>query len=310
MSLARLPALPFESWEPTRKTLHLWVQIVGKMRLAASPPRNHWWHVPLYLDARGLSTHRMHQNGISFEIAFDFIDHRLVARTNRGETGSFALVDGLSVADFDRSLHGVLSELGVDVAIREEPYKIPDSPPFLDDREHASYDRDAVSRFWRILDWSEGVLDDFAGWFSGKSSPVHLFWHSLDLAVTRFSGRLAPAMPNADAVTREAYSQEVISFGFWPGDEKTRQPAYYSYTAPEPEGLRAHPLRPVEAYWQSDGPLALLPYESVRAAADPRRALLAFLQSAYDAGSLAAGWDRDGFRSSWSPPPEELEALA
>jgi hypothetical protein len=305
----QLPALPLESWESTKDTLHLWLQIVGKVRLAVAPGRNQWWHVPLYVDVRGLSTRRMHTNGIGFEIEFDFIEHELVVRTDRGDIVAFPFRDGLSVAEFDRDLHRVLTDVGVDVEIREQPYKIPGSPPFRDDGEHASYDAAAVSRFWRILAWSDSVFDEFAGWFNGKSSPVHLFWHSLDLAVTRFSGRAAPAMPEADLVTREAYSEEFISFGFWAGDDRVGEPSYYSYTWPEPEGLRAHPLRPEAAYRQQDGTLALLPYESLRAADDPWKSLLAFLQSAYDAGSIAAGWDREAFRSSWSPPPNELEAL-
>jgi hypothetical protein len=306
----QLPELPLTEWEATKDTLHLWVQIVGKVRLASTAPRNHWWHCPLYLDVRGLTTRRMHAgNGTTFEIVFDFVDHRLVTETNDGAVESFDLVDGLSVAEFDENVHAVLARLGVDVPIRETPYRVPMTAPFPDDREHAAYDRDAVERFWRILDWTDGVFEEFSGWYSGKTSPVHLFWHGLDLAVTRFSGRRAPEMPEADPVSREAYTDEVISFGFWPGDQKVREPAYYSYTAPEPEGLRSNELRPDAAYWQPDGALALLPYEAVRTASNPHATLLAFLVSAYDAGSIAAGWDREGFRSSWSPS-EQLAKLA
>ena len=212
--------LPLEEWEATKNTLHMWVQIVGKIRLASMPPRNHWWHVPLYVDVRGLTTRLMPAaDGTSFEIRFDFVDHRLVVETSRGEVESFALADGLSVAEFDRQLHELLVGLGIDVAIRESPFGVPMTTPFPDDREHASYDADAVVRFWRILEWSNGVFEEFAGWFCGKTSPVHLFWHSLDLAVTRFGGRRAPLNPAADAVTQEAYSHEVVSFGFWAGDQ-------------------------------------------------------------------------------------------
>jgi hypothetical protein len=304
-----LPDLPLSEWEPTKNTLHLWVQIVGKIRLAAAPPCNHWWNAPLYVDVRGLTTRRMHANGVSFEIDFDFIDHALVVRTHRGESVPLPLRDDLSVAEFDASLHAILTDLRIDVEIREQPFGMPITTPFRSDREHASYDAEYVTRFWRILDWSDGVFTQFAGWFAGKTSPVHLFWHGLDLAVTRFSGRRAPPMPEVDSVSREAYSHEVISFGFWPGDQKVREPAYYSYTAPEPEGLRSRLLQPGAAYWQQDGALAILPYDVVRTADDPRRTLLAFVQSAYDAGSIAAGWDRDGLTSSWCPTVQELTEL-
>lgn len=171
--------------------------------------------------------------------------------------------------------------------------------PFQEDREHASYDRDAVERFWRILSWSDEVFEEFAGWFCGKTSPVHLFWHSLDLAVTRFGGKRAPALPNADAVSQEGYSHELVSFGFWAGDSKVREPGYYSYTAPEPGGLRERHLRPDAARWTDT--IGFLPYEAVRTADDPRAALLAFLESAYEAGAEAAGWDRKDLESSWCP---------
>jgi hypothetical protein len=307
-----LPPLPIADWEPTKTTLHLWVQIVGKIRMASTAPRNHWWHVPLYVDVRGLTTRRMHaRDGLTFEIAFDFVDHRLVVSTSAGDVESFALVGGLSVADFDAQVHGLLARLGVDVAIRESPFGVPVTTPFPSDREHAAYDRDAVERFWRILDWSDSVLEEFAGWFCGKTSPVHLFWHGLDLAVTRFGGRRAPASQGADAVTQEAYSHKLISFGFWAGDQNVREPTFYSYTAPEPADLRRRPLRPDEAFWadQGAGSLARLPYEVVRTAPDPKAALLAFLESAYEAGADAAGWDRAELESSWCPDPPVLHEL-
>jgi hypothetical protein len=308
----QLPALPLGDWEETRKTLHLWAQIVGKVRLASTSPRNHWWHVPLYVDVRGLTTRRMHgKGGVSFEIDFDFVDHRLVISTNRGEVDGFELVDGLSVADFDDTLHARLAELGIDVSIRETPFGLSTTTPFTADRAHASYDRDAVERFWHILEWTDEVFEEFAGWYCGKTSPVHLFWHSFDLAFTRFGGRRAPVQPDADPVTRETYSHELVSFGFWAGDENVREPAYYSYTAPEPAGLREHALRPEEAFWsdQQNGSLALLHYGAVRAARNPKAALLAFLQSAYQAGSGAAGWDQSALESSWCPSPPELHDL-
>jgi hypothetical protein len=250
-------------------------------------------------------------SGVTFQIDFDFIEHRLVITTNGGALEAFDLTDGLSVAEFEAELNARLGRLGIDVAIRESPFGVPVTTPFHEDRDHASYDKDAVERFWRILDWTDGVMEEFAGWYCGKTSPVHLFWHGLDLAVTRFGGRRAPEMPDADSVTREAYSHEVVSFGFWAGDQKVREPSYYSYTAPEPPGLRERGLRPDEARWTDPGSsaLALLPYEAVRSATDPRATLLAFLESAYQAGAGAADWDLEDLKSSWCPNPPLLNKL-
>jgi hypothetical protein len=308
----RLPALPLEDWEATKNTLHLWVQIVGKMRMASTAPRNHWWHVPLYVDVHGLTTRRMHSSeGVAFQIDFDFIDHRLLVRTSRGEIESFALVDGLSVAGFDEELHAILRRLGIDVAIREEPFRVPMTTPFSEDREHSTFDPNAAGRFWRILEFTDRVLEEFAGWYCGKQSPVHLFWHSLDLALARFGGNRAPLLVDADRVDREAYSHEIVAFGFWAGDERMREPTYYAYAAPEPLDLRAQPLRPADARWveQGTGSLAVLTYESVRTAADPRAVLLAFLESAYRAGARTLGWDLDELASSWCPNPPQLSAI-
>jgi hypothetical protein len=305
VSTSNLPPLPLEEWEDAKRTLHLWTQIVGKVRMASMPPRNHWWHVTLFVGVRGLTTRLMHApDGLGFEIDFDFVDHRLVVRTSTGAVESFELVDGLSVAAFDEQLHATLARLGIDVDIRESPFGVPMTTPFPDDREHASYDRDAVVRWWRILDWTNTVFEEFAGWYCGKTSPVQLFWHSFDLAVTRFSGRRGPALPDADPVTREAYTHEVVSFGFWAGDDNVREPTYYSYTAPEPAGLRERPLRPDEAAWveQGSGSLAVLPYAVVRGSADPKQTLLSFLESAYEAGAGAAGWDVADLESTWCPP--------
>jgi hypothetical protein len=302
--MSGLPPLPYPDWEPTKETLHLWLQVVGKVKLATSPPKNHWWHVPLYLDVHGLTTRLLHApDGTGFEIRLDFAAHRLVVETARAEE-SFPLADGLSVAAFDRGLHAALGRLAIDVPIVEKPFGVPMTTPFPDDDEHASYDVGAVERFWRVLDWSAGVLEEFAGWFCGKQSPVHVFWHSFDLALTRFSGRPAPALPDADPVTQEAYSAEVVSFGFWAGDRNLREPAYYAYAAPEPAGLRERPLPP-QASWveQNGGSLALLRYDKVRSAPDPRAALLAFLEGAYEAGAGAAGWDTAALASSWCPLP-------
>jgi Family of unknown function (DUF5996) len=306
-----LPELPLREWRSTKETLHRWVQIVGKVRMASSPPRNHWWHATLYVDIRGLTTRRLPAgSGGAFRIDFDFVDHRLVVATDRGDRESFALEDGLSVAAFDEALHATLARLGVDVAIRETPYGLASATPFTADTEHASYDRDAVERFWRILAWADGVLQEFAGWYCGKTSPVHFFWHGFDLAHTRF-GRRAPSSPDADPVAAEAYSHEVVSFGFWPGDDDGPEPSFYAYTTPEPAALRERALRPDEASWQErpGGSLALLPYDAVRTSRDPRLAVLAFYESVYRAGASALGWDVHELRSSWCPSPAELDEL-
>jgi hypothetical protein len=305
----QLPALPLEEWRATKDTLHLYVQIVGKIRLATTPLRNHWWNVPLYADVRGLTTRRMRHGDVSFSLDFDFIDHELRLRTDRGEVKSLALHDALSVAEFYDRLVALLRSVGVDLKLRAEPFGVPMTTPFPADHEHGSYDADAVARWWQIVSWSDWVLEGFAGWFCGKTSPVHLFWHSFDLALTRFSGRPAPPMPEADPVTQEAYEEEVISFGFWAGDHQIPQPAYYSYTAPEPERLTDQPLQPDQASWINAGPghMALLPYEHVRIAAAPQEVLLRFLQSAYEAGAAAAGWDADSMRSTWCPSPDTLD---
>jgi hypothetical protein len=301
--LRELPALPLEQWESTKETLHLWTQIVGKVRLAMAPPQNHWWHATLYVDTRGLTTRRLPYARGDFDISFDFVAHELVMRTSRGDLAAFPLTDGISVAGFFERLYELLGGLGIGVEINAGPYGMAITRPFAEDTEHAAYDRDAVERFCQALRWSDRALQEFTGWFNGKTSPVHFFWHGFDLAVTRFSGRRAPELPTADAVTREAYSHEVISFGFWPGDVKIREPAFYSYTAPEPAGLADEPLRPEAAVWHPMGSshLALLPYEAVRNAPDPHATLLDFLQSAYEAGAATAGWDADDLRSSWAP---------
>ena len=305
-----LPALPpLAEWAATKQTLHLWAQIVGKIKMASSPPRNHWWHVPLYVDVRGLTTRRLHgANGVSFRIDFDFLEHELVVRTDQGAEERLSLHDGLSVSEFDASLHALLRRLGIDVVIREVPFGLTTDTPFPVDELDASYDGDVVQKLWRALEWSDGVLEEFAGWYCGKTSPVHLFWHSFDLALTRFAGGRAPELEDVDGVTREAYSHELISFGFWPGDDNFGEAAFYSYTAPEPPGLRERPLRPDTAVWidQGAGSLARLAYEEVRTTADPRATLLGFLESAYRAGADASGWDREALASSWCPRTIEV----
>jgi Family of unknown function (DUF5996) len=306
--MTALPELHLSDWRATKDTLHLYSQILGKIRMSTTAPRNHWWNVALYVDVRGLSTRRLHHHGTSFEIALDFVDHALVIQTSDGRTASFELGGGVPVADFDTRVHALLAELGIDVDIKEEPFGVPMTTPFPKDTEHASWDREAIERFGRILDWSDSVFEEFSGWFCGKTSPVHLFWHGLDLAVTRFSGR--PGVPlDADQVTQEAYSQELISFGFWAGDDNVGDATYYSYTSPEPDGIRDQPLPVGEWIEFGAGSLAVLPYDDVRTARDPRRTLLAFLQGAYEAGANLAGWDAGSLESSWCPSPQQLEEL-
>ena len=288
------PALPYEDWRPTKETLHRFTQIVGKVRMALVPPRNHWWHVTLYVTAHGLTTGPMPYGGLTVEIELDFVDHRVHIRTSEGRRASFALRDRLPCARFYSDVFTALRDVGVDVDILALPFDLGDSPPFPDDTEHNSYDAAAVERFWTILRRTDAVLARFASGFSGKTSPTHLFWHGFDLAHARYSGRRAPPIEGADPVTAEAYSHEVIAFGWWPGDDRTTPfPAFYSYTAPEPDGLRDKPLEPAEAQWQAvgAGSLAVLPYDAVRAAPDPAATLLAFYESAYRAGAAAAGWD-------------------
>jgi hypothetical protein len=291
------PALPYEEWRPTKETLHRYVQIVGKVRMTLVPFRNHWWHVTLYVSARGLTTGPMPFENLTVEIEFDLVDHRVHVRTSNGHDESFALRDGLSCARFYGALFASLRRVGVEVEIRAEPFDLGDSPPFPQDLEHQSYDADAVVRWWRILRSTNAVLARFASRFNGKSSPIHLFWHSFDLAHARFSGRPAPAIDGADPVTAEAYSHELIPFGWWPGDNRRwPYPAFYSYTSPEPEGLRERVL-PGAAEWQDtgNGSLAVLPYDALRAEQDAEEALLDFFESAYRAGAESAGWDVESF---------------
>ena len=303
-----LPELHLADWRPTKDTLHLYCQIIGKVKLTTTPPRNHWWNVPLYVDVRGLTTRRLHHDGTTLDITLDFVDHALVVRTADGRIRSFPLGGGVPVAEFDTRLHETLRELGVEVHILEHPFGLPMTTPFPKDVEHASWDREYIQRFDRVLDWSDRVFDEFSGWFNGKTSPVHLFWHSLDLAVTRFSGRPAPPI-EADPVTQEAYSQELISFGFWPGDDNLGDAAYYSYTSPEPDGLRDEPLALGAWTPSGSGSLAVLPYEDVRTQSDPKAAVLAFFESAYEAGARLAGWDTSRFESKWCPTREQLRQL-
>jgi len=285
------PSLPLEQWKDTCATLHMWTQIVGKIRLAQTPLVNHWWNVPLYVSARGLTTTAMPYESRFFEIEFDFIDHSLVIRCSDGTTALVPL-EPKSVATFYQETMNALKKLGIEVKIWRMPVEIPDPIPFDQDEQHAAYDREYVERLWNVLRASERVMQDFRSRFIGKSSPVHFFWGSFDLAVTRFSGRPAPPRPDADVITREAYSHEVISHGWWPGQGPLGKPSFYSYTAPAPDGLSEARVQPDQAFYSKDLGEYLLMYDDVRTSADPDAALMQFLQSTYEAGANLAKWDR------------------
>jgi hypothetical protein len=285
------PDLPFEPWRPTCDTLHMWTQIVGKVRLALAPHLNHWWQVPLYLSARGLTTSAIPYRDTNFEMEFDFIDHVLAIRVSHGASRTVRLAPR-SVADFHAELMSVLRELGLSVHIWTMPVEVPNPIAFEKDTVHAFYDREQVGRFWRVLQSVDAVLKEFRGGFIGKASPVHFFWGSFDLAVTRFSGRRAPAMPDADAVTREGYSHEVSSVGWWPGDETTRYAAFYSYAAPEPTGFGEATVRPRAAFYDRTASQFRLKYDDVRVALEPRRPILDFCQSTYEAAANLGSWSR------------------
>ena len=290
------PPLPLAEWQDTYATLHMWMQIVGKVRLAQAPMLNHWWQVPLYVTTRGLTTSPIPYGDISFEISFDFLDHRLRVQTSDNAVRTLALVPR-PVADFYREFMAVLRALGLEVKIWTMPVEVSDPIPFEKDDKHHSYVPEQAQRFWRVLKQIERVLQQFRCGFLGKSSPVHFFWGSFDLAVTRFSGRTAPPHPGgiphvADWVTRLAYSHEVSSCGFWPGGGPVPEPVIYAYAYPEPEEFRNFPVRPPAANYHDDLREFLLPYEAVRRAANPDSMILDFAQSTYEAAADTGGWDR------------------
>jgi Family of unknown function (DUF5996) len=290
------PALPYEAWKDTCATLHLWTQIVGKIRLARTPWVNHSWHVTLYVTTRGLTTSPIPYEGRAFQIDFDFIDHALVIQTSEGEERRLAL-EPRSVAEFHDQLLGALADLGIGVRVHGRPNEVADPIPFREDRQHAAYDPEYAERFWRVLLQADRVFKEFRTRFLGKVSPVHFFWGSFDHAVTRFSGRTAPPHPGGvpnlpDAVTREAYSHEVSSAGFWPGGGAIDYPAFYSYAYPVPAGFAAMPVRPEAAFFHEQLGEFILPYDAVRTARAPDTMLLEFLQTTYAAAADAAKWDR------------------
>jgi Family of unknown function (DUF5996) len=291
--MAEFPEVPYASWPDTLATLHRFTQVVGKIRLAASVRRNHWWNVPFHLTGRGITTRPMGDDPV-FAIDFDFLDHRLDITSIDGPRYGFPLA-GHSVSSFAAEVERGLSAVGVEVTVEHpSPFGLPDAArPFAADTEHATYDRTAVTRYWRILSRVNLLLEEFAGRWSGKTSPVHHFWHTFDIAVTRFGDGRVDQPASADPVTREAYSRPVISFGFWFGDASYPRPAFYSYTAPEPDGLADEPLRPAAARWIDRGGshLAVLDYDDARSGSDLRSAVLDFYESAFRAGDLRTGWN-------------------
>ncbi|MGH8091868.1 MAG: DUF5996 family protein [Chthoniobacterales bacterium] len=304
------PPLPFAEWQATAETLHMWTQIVGKIRLALTPWINHSWHVTLYLTARGLTTSPIPHGFHTFEIRFDFISHELRILKSDGALRVLPL-EAQSVATFYKAVMAALHELGLAAKIDLMPNEIAEPIPFDHDETHRTYDPAQANRFWRVLLQSDRVLKKFRSRFCGKCSPVHFFWGSFDLAVTRFSGRPAPSHPGGiphlpDTVTREAYAQEVSSVGFWPGSVASPIPVYYSYAYPEPAGFAGAKVQPAEASYYAALREFILPYEAVRRVPSPDDALLAFAQSTYDAASLLGKWDRAALEESKLKPPAEL----
>jgi len=290
------PALRWSEWKHTYATLHMWTQIVGKVRLALSPRINHWWEVALYVSARGLTTSPIPYGTGIFEVEFDFIVHKLKITTSWGKAKTMAL-EPRSVADFYREFMGHLKSLGINVKIWTVPSEVPNSIPFDEDHIHAFYDPEYVGRFRRVLVTLDSVFKEFRAGFIGKDSPVHFFWGSFDFCVTRFSGRRAPERPGADSITREAYSHEVISAGFWPGSAEM-DAAFYAYAAPEPVGFGDAPVRPADALYIAEKKEFFLLYDTLRKFESPRNVLLEFMQSTYDAGATLGKWGRQNLERS------------
>jgi hypothetical protein len=285
------PALPLEAWQDTYDTLHMWTQIVGKIRKTLTPLVNHWWNVTLYVTSRGLTTSPIPYGTRTFEISFDFIDHKLDILTSEGPAKQIDLAPK-TVAQFYQELLESLRALNIDAKIHAAPDEVANPIPFAEDFTHKSYDPESAHTFWRILVTVDCVFKEFRGRFIGKCSPVHFFFGSFDLAVTRFSGRPAPERPGADPITREAYSHEVISAGFWPGGGEINGPAFYAYAAPEPLGFKTARIQPEAAFYHSGMSEFFLMYDDVRRAESPKTMLLEFLESTYSAAADLAKWDR------------------
>jgi hypothetical protein len=306
MSAEAWPALPLEAWRDTSETLHLWLQIVGKVRLAHTPWINHSWHVTLYVTPRGLTTSAITHGERTFEIAFDFMRHELAIDVSDGGSRRIAL-EPRTVAAFYAEVMAALDSLGIAVKIHARPNEVEEAIPFAKDEAHHAYDREYANRFWRVLVQSDRLFKAFRARFIGKCSPVHFFWGAPDLAVTRFSGRTAPRHPGGvpnlpDWIAREAYSHEVASAGFWAGSGAIGYPAYYAYAYPEPSGYREARVEPTQAFYSNDLSEFILPYDAVRQAASPDAVLLAFLESTYDAAARLGNWDRAALERTWKTP--------
>lgn len=298
----QLPALPLADWQQTKMTLHLYAQIVGKIKLKCMPRKNHWWNITLLINEKGITTGTMPYANGCFEIQFNFINHRLEIVTSNGENDSFDLHDKLSVAQFYKQVFACLSKLNIAVKIIAKPYSLPDAnpitTPFAEITEHATYEKEHAEKFWKILLWVHTVFTQFSGRYYGKTSPVQLFWHHLDLVVTSFSGKKVPLSAGMRLSDKDAYSHEVISFGFWAGDDNVPAPAFYSYTYPLPNNLYNQPLEPATAKWHDNNGsiMALLMYDDVRSTPNPTTTLLNFMESAYIAGATLAGWNIEEMR--------------
>ena len=293
---AKLSPLMYQGNEQKKMTLHLFLQIMGKIRLKLTPRKNHWWYVTEYVSTKGITTDAIpyNQGMDTFEMTINVHQHQLEVTTSQGESASFSLLNGISVADFYQQLSEILQRFNIAVSIVDKPYDVAIDKPFGEITEYHHYEAAYTRDFWHTLLWVDGVFKEFSGRFYGKTCPVHLYWHSMDLAVTRFSGNPAPAMPaEARLSDKDAYSHECISFGFWGGDENLPEPAFYSYTSPSPEGIDQEPLMPSAAQWiDSNGsPMAILTYNALLQTTDPRGTLLDFLESAYTAGATKAHWD-------------------
>jgi len=297
-ALEEWPALPLPEWEDTYRTLQLWTQIVGKVRLELTPLENHWWNTALYVNARGLTTSPIAYRGGAFEMDFDFLNHRLELRTSKGREDAIALAPK-SVAAFYRETLAMLERAGIQVELNPKPQELPNPIPLDQDETHAAYDPDYANRWWRVLVSSDGVFREFRARFMGKSSPVHFFWGSFDLCTTRFCGR--PAPPRRGVITREAYSQECSSLGWWPGGGAIEGPAFYAYMAPEPAGYATRPSLPVGGFYHEPMHEFLLGYDDVRRAKSPREEILEFAQQTYSAGADLADWDRAALERNSEP---------
>lgn len=288
--------IPLDEWEETKNTIHLFIQIVGKIRLKTFPKMNQFWHVPLYVSSKGLTTRSIPYFNLSYEIEFDFKNHKIIISCSSGDTKEFSL-ENISAAEFYRKIFIALKQLGIEIKIWAVPYDIPSisTVPFYEDDKPRIYDKKYATKMWQILVSIDGVFQRFRSRFTGKSTPVHLFWHHFDLTVTRFSGHEAPPRSEGTVVDKEAYSHEVISFGFWFGDENVREPAFYAYCYPMPEGLLNEPLNPKSAFWNEQSGMALMFYKDVINSDEPEKQILDFFESVYQAGSKKSGWDIKAF---------------